>query len=335
MSSNISRSKSRSRRINSSSGAAAVLAGAVAVTSAGSLQGAAFAAFFILTRKIAPVIKGEPKKVYIPYVPPGPFVPPDHPLVDAVAPETEVHGMEMEKEQEMMEEPEEEQEMMEEPEEHGMMEEPGGEYGMMEGPGGEHGMMEGPGGEHGMMEGPGREHGMMEGPGGEHGMMEGPGVEHGNGGIPPEHGNGMHANGNGFLEHGNDLHGDDNGIFGHGPGPQEVSSYSFLKKRSLPDFHEDMSLDYLYQESLPAAIPDVGGPEEMVRTAAFHVDTTGCSLKLLCHLHEVPHAAITPEEAVLVMLFNNPASQEPQDCMQDFPDCPLSAKELRVLLQQI
>lgn len=280
--------------------------------SPGSLQGAAFAAYFILTRKIGPVLKGEGKKVYIPYVPPGPFVPPNHPLVEAVyGEEKPMEEMEMKKKKKK------DKEMVEAAMQMQLMQVEEdivkAEQGLLNGP---EEAVAGQAGE--------------EITGGEQGQ--------GNGGGPPENGNGMQANGNGMFEPGNDPHGNINGHFGNGPGPQEessYSSYSSLKKRSLRGLPKDVSLDNLPHEPLPAAFLDVGGPQEMVWTAAFQMDTTGCSLKLLCHLQEISHAASTPEEAVLVMLFKEAASQDPPDCMQDFPDCPMSAKELRVLLHQI
>ena len=77
------------------------------------------------------------------------------------------------------------------------------------------------------------------------------------------------------------------------------------------------------------------GPEEMLWTTALEWDPTGCSLKLLCHLHEVPRATSTLEEAMLMLVFENGQHHASQYCAHEYSECPMSAQELRHILHQI
>ncbi|KAK8383563.1 hypothetical protein O3P69_015790 [Scylla paramamosain] len=108
---------------------------------------------------------------------------------------------------------------------------------------------------------------------------------------------------------------------------EEVSSYSHLRKRSLQDLQTEGILGDLSDESLEEA-------EDMLWNTALNWDPTGCSLKLLCHLQELPQGNATMEESVLAYLFSH-APQQTQYCLQNFSMCPFSGGELRHLLQQI
>ncbi|XP_045106649.1 uncharacterized protein LOC123501709, partial [Portunus trituberculatus] len=104
-----------------------------------------------------------------------------------------------------------------------------------------------------------------------------------------------------------------------------VSSYSHLRKRSLEDLQTEGIVGDLADESLEEA-------EEMLWNTALKWDPTGCSMKLLCHLQELPQGNATMEESVLAYLFSHAPQQY---CLQSFPACPMSGGELRYLLQQI
>ncbi|KAK8383518.1 hypothetical protein O3P69_015758 [Scylla paramamosain] len=67
--------------------------------------------------------------------------------------------------------------------------------------------------------------------------------------------------------------------------------------------------------------------ERLLLTLATHLDKSGCSLKLLCHLREKPPQARSLEEDGLVHLFANGTAGV--SCTQEFPSCAMGKEQLR------
>lgn len=84
----------------------------------------------------------------------------------------------------------------------------------------------------------------------------------------------------------------------------------------------------------PSDQPDEDEDDEALQKVlvnlAAQMDTSGCSLRFLCHLLGKPKDALTPDEGYLLRLFAGSHSDAPpaSQCDQAFPRCGLQGEEL-------
>ncbi|XP_050729853.1 uncharacterized protein LOC127005199 isoform X2 [Eriocheir sinensis] len=73
--------------------------------------------------------------------------------------------------------------------------------------------------------------------------------------------------------------------------------------------------------------------QKVLVNLAAQLDTSGCSLRFLCHLLGKPQDALTQDEELLLRLFVGSHSDAPpgSQCDQEFPRCGLQGKELSAL----
>ncbi|KAG7166301.1 hypothetical protein Hamer_G011130 [Homarus americanus] len=127
--------------------------------------------------------------------------------------------------------------------------------------------------------------------------------------------------------------------------PHPSSFYKFLDPSVYPPRSRQ-------QRAITQGIGEMEEAEKLLLSAATHLDTDGCVLKLLCHLNNKQVDARTLEETVLLQMFSdnletmssyNTAFQETRDvdqtqdqvtCDKMFPNCPLTEEELGSLLRQ-
>ncbi|KAG7166303.1 uncharacterized protein LOC121869423 [Homarus americanus] len=149
-----------------------------------------------------------------------------------------------------------------------------------------------------------------------------------------------------------------------GPGPLIVAGLWSLKAIAILGYkklQEDKQLreeekEYENYESsysrqkraITQGEEEVEEAEKLLLSAATHLDTDGCVLKLLCHLNNKQVDALTLEETVLLQMFSdspetmssyNTTIQEDSEvdqgvCDKMFPNCPLTEEELGSLLRQ-
>ncbi|XP_047472648.1 uncharacterized protein LOC125027588 [Penaeus chinensis] len=132
---------------------------------------------------------------------------------------------------------------------------------------------------------------------------------------------------------------------------------SFRRYSSYPTNRYGASRQYSYPyaarrrlgRSVEAAT--IGEGERLLLFAAGHLDTNGCIFKLLCHLQAKEESRRTPDEHLLVSIFNSELlssfgaafaraldvgrkAQDSSECTRTFPNCPLAEADLADLLQQ-
>nr|XP_053657104.1 uncharacterized protein LOC128706105 [Cherax quadricarinatus] len=105
-----------------------------------------------------------------------------------------------------------------------------------------------------------------------------------------------------------------------------------------------------HDRALLTGLQEVEEAQKMLVSAVIDMDTEGCVLKLLCHLHNNQTDTLSAEENVLLQLFSNNAETLDSynttifledagvpghpTCNKAFPRCPWGEEELRNVLQQ-
>nr|XP_053657577.1 uncharacterized protein LOC128706648 isoform X2 [Cherax quadricarinatus] len=95
--------------------------------------------------------------------------------------------------------------------------------------------------------------------------------------------------------------------------------------------------------AVESALEKLDEVQKMMLTAATHLDTDGCVLKLLCYLHNKQRDSRSLEENLLLQLFFSSSEKLSRSargvgdqitCDQVFPKCPLGKEELSSLMVQ-
>ncbi|KAG7166300.1 uncharacterized protein LOC121869422 [Homarus americanus] len=117
------------------------------------------------------------------------------------------------------------------------------------------------------------------------------------------------------------------------PGRSSPSAYPNTRRNHKRAIEEEM----ITREMEEMVMKEVKEVEKLLLSAATHLDTDGCVLKLLCHLNNKQVDGLSQEEAVLLKLFHNTSTHKTQDqatCDQMFPQCVLKEVELSSLQQE-
>ncbi|XP_042226697.1 uncharacterized protein LOC121869424 [Homarus americanus] len=115
-----------------------------------------------------------------------------------------------------------------------------------------------------------------------------------------------------------------------------------------PVYYNAYPVHHRRKRAIDQGIGEIEEAEKLLLSAATHLDTDGCVLKLLCHLNNKQVDARTLEETVLLQMFSdnletmssyNTTIQEDSEvdqgvCDKMFPNCPLREEELGSLLRQ-
>ncbi|KAG7166302.1 hypothetical protein Hamer_G011131 [Homarus americanus] len=123
--------------------------------------------------------------------------------------------------------------------------------------------------------------------------------------------------------------------------PHPSSFYKFLDPSVYPPRSRQ-------QRAITQGIGEMEEAEKLLLSAATHLDTDGCVLKLLCHLNNKQVDARTLEETVLLQMFSdnletmfsyntafkNATEAEQGVCDHVLTQCPLGEEELGNVMRQ-
>nr|XP_053657576.1 IgA FC receptor-like isoform X1 [Cherax quadricarinatus] len=128
---------------------------------------------------------------------------------------------------------------------------------------------------------------------------------------------------------------------------QQAPQTPFFQQAPQTPFFQQAPQSPFFQRrdhrAVESALEKLDEVQKMMLTAATHLDTDGCVLKLLCYLHNKQRDSRSLEENLLLQLFFSSSEKLSRSargvgdqitCDQVFPKCPLGKEELSSLMVQ-